>query len=504
MSSTSLVSSFSPSLCNEGFVHDDSRGPLLLGTGFGSKPYQVLYDRWTKIQNTKQKLHFFSDEQANFARILLDQMRSCQESKLNKAVFSGFIANSLQQLIPTFDADGTRQNSMVVLHQTCVPDDSSWSVDISIMDGLKTQSSVHAMLEVRWKFEEEKFPQSQGSAYAPLFVNSGSCIHRWLPVFVLSKDHFQFGVAFDGINSRWAYSEICHFICPRRNFTPTSSDDVLSILQFAQFFAETAIYHLEFKNDVPEPHIVDKFGEVIILHPSVVFGRVLHGFSILGESKILKLYADLNSARAALAKQEAIQKILKYGNKAELKEGCDPRGMFAVLHEYCVSTPSITLEHVEELARQVDILHKEHFVHGDIRLPNIMFSEDQAVTLIDFEWSGRVGEAVFPAGARVSAFGPTARNFVRPGEAIHPLFDWMCLADLLDTMQLYAAAAAARKALVNTVIAEIKAQRNDGIDLFSLLHPGPQNLDLQFDLSTLGIPFYLKRRSACHHEQPGA
>jgi hypothetical protein len=330
VSSTSLVSFFSPSLCNEGFVHDDIRGPLLLGTGFGSKPYQVLYDRWTILKTTKTTLNLFSDEQANCARILLDRMRSCQESKMNEAVFSGLIANSLQQLLPTFDADGT-QNSMAVLHQTCVPDGSSCAIDISIVDGLKIQSSVHALLEIKWKFEEEKFPQSQGSAYAPLFVNSGSCIHRWLPVFVLSKDHYQFGVVFDGINTRWAYSEICHFICPRRGFAASSADDVLSILQFAQFFVETAIYHRDFKNDVPEPHLVDRFGEVILLHPSVVFGRVLHGFSGLGEPLILKLYADLRSARAALAKQEAIQKILKYEKKAELKEGCDPKGMFAVL-----------------------------------------------------------------------------------------------------------------------------------------------------------------------------
>jgi hypothetical protein len=506
MSSTSLVSCFSPSLCNEGFIYDDSRGPLLLGSGFGSKPYHILYDRWTILKNTKTTLNLFSEEQANFARILLDRMRSCQECKMNEAVFSGLIASSLQQLMPTFDADRT-QKSMAVLHQTCVPDGSSCAIDISIVDALKPQSRVHASLEVKWKFEEDKFPQSQGSAYVPLLVNSGACIHRWLPVFVLSKGHYQFGVAFDGINSRWAYSEICHFTCPNRaEFAPGSDDNVLSILQFAQFFIEAAIYHRDFRNDVPDPHLVDKFGEVIILHPSVVVGRVLHGYSVVGERIILKLYADLRSAQAALAKQEAIQKVLKYRNNAELKEGCDPMGMFAVLHKYCTSTPSITLDHVEQLALQVDKLHKEQFLHGDLRLPNIMFSEDdRTVTLIDFDWSGKFGEAAFPAGASPSAFGPIARNFVGPGKLIHPLFDWMCLADLLYTMEFYEAAMAASNALVNNVIAEIQAQRSERrINLFRLLCPGPPILNVQFDLRSLGLRFYFKRRSAYCREKPKA
>ncbi len=128
-------------------------------------------------------------------------------------------------------------------------------------------------------------------------------------------------------------------------------------------------------------------------------------------------------------------RILKYEKKAELKEGCDPTGMFAVLHEFCISTPSITFDHVEQLVRQV--LHKKRFLHGDLRLPNIIFSEEQAVTLLDFEWSGKVGEASFPAGANASVFGRTASHYVLPGKAIHPLFNWICLADLSDTGAAY-------------------------------------------------------------------
>lgn len=502
VSSSSLVPIFSPSLCNEGFIHDDSRGPLLLGTGFGSKPYQILYDKWTNLKNAKSILNMFSDEQAKCARILLEKMSCCEESTMNEAVFSGVIANGLTHLIPMFDKDGA-QKSLAILHQTCVPDGSFCSVDIAIMDGSKAHcSSVHSLLDIKWKFDDEKFPESQGSAYAPLFVNAGSCVHRWLPVFVLSKDHYQFGVTFDGINARWAYSEICHLRCPRRDFTPGSDEDVLSILQFAQFFVETAIYHRDFKNEWPQSHLVDKSGQILLKYLSVVYGRVLRGFDNTGKLKILKLYADLGSASAALAKQAAIANILNYESRAELKEGCDSKGVSAVLDNFYPPAQSITIQQIVELANQVCRLHTEGFVHGDLRLPNIIFSEEGAVTLIDFEWSGKVGEAVFPARVSAAAFGPRARNFVAPGVSIDPLFDWMCLADLLDRMQCYTAAEAACMADVHTVIATIKTEcKASGVDLFRLLYPARPTWESQFDLRALGLRFYATRRSAFRKEK---
>ena len=501
VSSASLVPIFSPSLCYEGFIHDDSRSPLLLGTGFGSKPYQILFEKWTNLKNAKSMLNLFSDEQAKCARILLERMSRCQELTLNEAVFSGLIANSLTQLIPSFDMEGA-QESLVVSHQTCVPDGSSCSVDISIMDGSKTDCSVHSLMEIKWKFEPEKFPESQCSAYAPLFVNAGSCIHRWLPVFVLSKDHYQFGVTFDGIDSRWAYSEICHFTCPRRaGFTPSSDEDVLSILQFAQFFVETAIYHRVFINDLPQSHLVDKSGQILLKYPSAIYGRVLRGFDNTDESKILKLYKDRGSASAALDKQAAIAKILKYECRAELKEGCDSTGMCAVLENFYAPTQFITIQHIVELASQVWRLHTDHFVHGDLRLPNIIFSEDAAVTLIDFEWSGKAGEAVFPARVSAGAFGSRARKFVAPGKIIHPLFDWVCLADLLDRMQCCIAAEAACEAQLHAVIAGIKTEcKASSVDLFRLLYAAPPNLECQFDLRALGLLFYSRRKSAFRNE----
>ena len=41
------------------------------------------------------------------------------------------------------------------------------------------------------------------------------------------------------------------------------------------------------------------------------------------------------------------------------------------------------------------LFHRDRFVHGDLREPNILCDEDQ-VMLIDFDWGGKVEEAYYP------------------------------------------------------------------------------------------------------------
>jgi tRNA A-37 threonylcarbamoyl transferase component Bud32 len=38
-------------------------------------------------------------------------------------------------------------------------------------------------------------------------------------------------------------------------------------------------------------------------------------------------------------------------------------------------------------------LHKNNMVHGDIREPNVLMKGEESVYLIDFEFSGEVGQA---------------------------------------------------------------------------------------------------------------
>jgi hypothetical protein len=51
-------------------------------------------------------------------------------------------------------------------------------------------------------------------------------------------------------------------------------------------------------------------------------------------------------------------------------------------------------ELIKKLREHVDTLHEADFVHGDLRQPNlIVVGED--VWLLDFDWTGKVGEAFY-------------------------------------------------------------------------------------------------------------
>jgi hypothetical protein len=54
--------------------------------------------------------------------------------------------------------------------------------------------------------------------------------------------------------------------------------------------------------------------------------------------------------------------------------------------------------HYEDITRKLTSLHQENYVHGDVRNTNIMVKKDgvQGFKLVDFDWSGRIGEIRYP------------------------------------------------------------------------------------------------------------
>lgn len=50
----------------------------------------------------------------------------------------------------------------------------------------------------------------------------------------------------------------------------------------------------------------------------------------------------------------------------------------------------------EKLKEALSIIHGRNFVHGDVRCPNILVSEDGNVKFIDFDHCGMDGEDVYP------------------------------------------------------------------------------------------------------------
>lgn len=68
-------------------------------------------------------------------------------------------------------------------------------------------------------------------------------------------------------------------------------------------------------------------------------------------------------------------------------------------------TPAVSLDAAQALVKEkLDALHEAGFVHGDVRSVNVLVRNKNSVSepalsdvlLVDFDWAGRVGEAVYP------------------------------------------------------------------------------------------------------------
>ena len=83
---------------------------------------------------------------------------------------------------------------------------------------------------------------------------------------------------------------------------------------------------------------------------------------------------------------------------------------------------------------QVDRLYKAGRVQGDLRIPNIIFGRDNEVRIIDWEWSGLVGQARFPQDVRIQSFGRRGSSAIKSGDLIDRKFEFLCLADVLEKL----------------------------------------------------------------------
>lgn len=60
-----------------------------------------------------------------------------------------------------------------------------------------------------------------------------------------------------------------------------------------------------------------------------------------------------------------------------------------------------------DVAQAVETLQKEGFVHGDLRVPNVLVTQADTVVrtyIIDFEFTGREGEELYPPGLDLGRF----------------------------------------------------------------------------------------------------
>jgi hypothetical protein len=83
----------------------------------------------------------------------------------------------------------------------------------------------------------------------------------------------------------------------------------------------------------------------------------------------------------------------------ELPGGWHMVVMEMIGEDYCHLMDFLTpYSHFDDIIGNLTSLHQANYVHGDVRNTNIMVKKDgnQGFKLVDFDWSGRIGEIRYP------------------------------------------------------------------------------------------------------------
>jgi hypothetical protein len=473
-------------LPNEGFCVDDESCPLLLGNGFGPPVYRELYEIWNDV--SKRDMQWFNQNCSAAVPIvhsLVKRLHPLKAQEMHEGALSSIISNTLQKLTPFLNPPSSL--SLAAVHQVYVPDKTGVRADIAILDTEHDGISVHSLLEIKWVKEDAKFPEIEAASCSSRFFSAGASKLTWMPIFVISRTHFQIGVAFDGIQDRWAYSEIFEY----KKDLSFDENDVLHLLRFLQYLLISAEHHRSYKLVVSEQCLADKAGNIIIRRPRVIGDRVLRGLDGSdGKShKVFKFYANRTDAEDALRRQKDVFASLDLTCVAELKEGCSIDGVHAVVDDFHSSLASITNGHLKNLACIIHKLSEKGMVHGDLRLPNIRFGERDKVSLIDYEWAGPKGKTSFPMNVCKKSFGSQAARQIRNGMPIPDDFDWHCLFDILWDMRCKSAAARALTYDLEGVLNQLDVETKSSGHEVRNIQP---DVDSDLNLRRLGFLFYTK------------
>ena len=76
-------------------------------------------------------------------------------------------------------------------------------------------------------------------------------------------------------------------------------------------------------------------------------------------------------------------------------------GMYVVIMDLVignyVEAPYQDQRFADKLRTAIQTLHDANFVHGDLREPNVLITEDGDMKIIDFDWCGKEGEVHYPS-----------------------------------------------------------------------------------------------------------
>ncbi|CAJ0844287.1 2555_t:CDS:2 [Entrophospora sp. SA101] len=96
---------------------------------------------------------------------------------------------------------------------------------------------------------------------------------------------------------------------------------------------------------------------------------------------------------------EGVEKLVAKFVK-EHKYSCQAHKFYAQKGGYNDTLESRIEELKEKIMEAVEMMHSQGWIHGDMRLKNIMFKQDNnnewKVKLINFDWAGKEGYASYP------------------------------------------------------------------------------------------------------------
>ncbi len=110
--------------------------------------------------------------------------------------------------------------------------------------------------------------------------------------------------------------------------------------------------------------------------------------------------------------------------------------MWVIVMEYieggkCFDMAEASFPQTLNLKLAVDLLHKNHFVFGDLREPNIIIRAENDLFLVDFDWCGLFGTTEYPLDIYMGP-GINWPEGVAPGATITEAHDNERMKDLLD------------------------------------------------------------------------
>nr|GAT45849.1 predicted protein [Mycena chlorophos] len=101
-------------------------------------------------------------------------------------------------------------------------------------------------------------------------------------------------------------------------------------------------------------------------------------------------------------------------------------GWFVAVMDHVVSSNHITKQHIQALRAVPHILEQHGLIHGDLRLPNIVFTNDGTVQLVDWNWAGHTSRPPrYPHSLNMNlrwAPGVAPGTEIKPAHDMHQLF----------------------------------------------------------------------------------